>query len=112
VGPLLASAQTIPMNNPSAHSAYAPGGPLIIRTSKLAQKITELPRPDVVADKRPGAGGNAAPTSRQSPQRRLSDLLDTCRPMAIMFTLYGKKLQFNPGKRFAADYAVAKSARS
>jgi tripartite-type tricarboxylate transporter receptor subunit TctC len=72
-------------------------------------KLTEYLGQTVVADNRPGAGGNiGADLVAKSPADGYTILLAPVSPMAINVSLYGKKLPFNPEKDFAPITLVAK----
>ena len=88
---------------------YAPGGSTDLLTRTLAQKLTVSLGQTVVADNRPGAGGNVgADIVAKAAPDRYTILLAPVSPMAINVSLYGKKLPFNPERDFAPITLVAK----
>ncbi|MCX7138455.1 MAG: tripartite tricarboxylate transporter substrate binding protein [Proteobacteria bacterium] len=104
-----ALAQRYPEKTIRFIAPYAPGGSTDLLTRTLAQKLTEYLGQTVVADNRPGAGGNVgAEIAAKSAPDGYTILLAPVSPMAINVTLYGKKLPFNPEKDFAPITLVAK----
>ena len=104
-----AIAQRYPEKSIRFIAPYAPGGATDLLTRTLAQKLTESLGQTVVADNRPGAGGNlGADIAAKSAPDGYTILLAPVSPMAINVTLYGKKLPFNPEKDFAPITLVAK----
>jgi tripartite-type tricarboxylate transporter receptor subunit TctC len=104
-----ALAQRYPEKSIRFIAPYAPGGATDLLTRTLAQKLTEYLGQTVVADNRPGAGGNiGAEIAAKSAPDGYTILLAPVSPMAINVTLYGKKLPFNPEKDFAPITLVAK----
>jgi tripartite-type tricarboxylate transporter receptor subunit TctC len=107
--PLTAAAQHYPEKAIRFIAPYAPGGATDLLTRTLAQKLTESLGQSVVADNRPGAGGNVgAEIAAKSAPDGYTILLAPVSPMAINVTLYGKKLPFNPERDFAPITLVAK----
>ena len=107
--PFLAAAQAYPTKTIRFIAPYAPGGATDLLTRTLALKLTESLGQTVVADNRPGAGGNVgADIAAKSPADGYTILLAPVSPMAINVSLYGKKLPFNPEKDFAPITLVAK----
>ena len=105
----VAVAQRYPEKSIRFIAPYAPGGATDMLTRTLAQKLTESLGQTVVADNRPGAGGNlGAEIAARSASDGYTILLAPVSPMAINVTLYGKKLPFNPEKDFAPITLVAK----
>ena len=105
----LAAAQRYPEKSIRFIAPYAPGGSTDLLTRTLAQKLTDSLGQPVVADNRPGAGGNiGADIVAKSAPDGYTILLAPVSPMAINVTLYGKKLPFNPEKDFAPITLVAK----
>jgi len=107
--PASVSAQRYPEKSIRFIAPYAPGGSTDLLARTLAQKLTDSLGQPVVADNRPGAGGNigADIVAKSSPDG-YTILLAPVSPMAINVTLYGKKLPFNPEKDFAPITLVAK----
>ena len=104
-----AFAQRYPEKTIRFIAPYAPGGSTDLLTRSLAQKLTEYLGQTVVADNRPGAGGNVgAEIAAKAAPDGYTILLAPVSPMAINVTLYGKKLPFNPEKDFAPITLVAK----
>jgi len=104
-----ALAQRYPEKTIRFIAPYAPGGSTDLLTRSLAQKLTEYLGQTVVADNRPGAGGNVgAEIAAKAAPDGYTILLAPVSPMAINVTLYGKKLPFNPEKDFAPITLVAK----
>ena len=104
-----ALAQRYPEKTIRFIAPYAPGGSTDLLTRTLAQKLTEYLGQTVVADNRPGAGGNVgAEIAAKAAPDGYTILLAPVSPMAINVTLYGKKLPFNPEKDFAPITLVAK----
>ena len=109
LAPQHASAQAYPSKTIRFVAPYAPGGATDLLTRTLALKLTEYLGQTVVADNRPGAGGNiGADIVAKSPADGYTLLLAPVSPMAINVSLYGKKLPFNPEKDFAPITLVAK----
>ena len=107
--PLAAAAQRYPEKTIRFIAPYAPGGSTDLLTRTLAQKLTESFGQSVVADNRPGAGGNVgADIAAKSAPDGYTILLAPVSPMAINVSLYGKKLPFNPERDFAPITLVAK----
>ena len=107
--PQYAAAQRYPEKTIRFVAPYAPGGATDLLTRTLALKLTEYLGQTVVADNRPGAGGNVgADIVAKSPADGYTILLAPVSPMAINVSLYGKKLPFNPEKDFAPITLVAK----
>ena len=107
--PQMAAAQRYPEKSIRFIAPYAPGGSTDLLTRALAQKLTEYMGQTVIADNRPGAGGNVgAEIAAKSAPDGYTILLAPVSPMAINVTLYGKKLPFNPEKDFAPITLVAK----
>ena len=85
---------------------FAPGGPSDIIGRALSQKLTEQLGQQVVADNRPGAGGNLGmELGAKAPPDGYTITL-TSPTMAISPSLY-KKLAFDPQKDFAPIALVA-----
>ena len=85
---------------------FAPGGPSDIIGRTLSQKLTEQLGQQVVADNRPGAGGNLGmELGAKAPPDGYTITL-TSPTMAISPSLY-KKLAFDPQKDFAPIALVA-----
>ena len=109
ITPQLAAAQAYPQKSIRFIAPYAPGGSTDLLTRTLAVKLTESLGQSVVADNRPGAGGNiGADIAAKSPPDGYTILLAPVSPMAINVSLYGRKLPFNPEKDFAPITLVAK----
>src|SRR5471030_1533222 len=109
LAPQSALAQRYPEKAIRFIAPYAPGGATDLLTRTLAQKLTEYLGQTVVADNRPGAGGNVgADIAAKSAPDGYTILLAPVSPMAINVTLYGNKLPFNPEKDFAPITLVAK----
>jgi tripartite-type tricarboxylate transporter receptor subunit TctC len=107
--PASVSAQRYPEKSIRFIAPYAPGGSTDLLARTLAQKLTDSLGQPVVADNRPGAGGNiGADIVAKSSADGYTILLAPVSPMAINVTLYGKKLPFNPEKDFAPITLVAK----
>jgi len=88
---------------------YAAGGTTDLLSRAIAQKLSEAFGQSVVADNRPGAGGNVgADIAAKSPPDGYTMLMAPVSPMAINVTLYGSKMGFNPEKDFAPVTLVAK----
>ena len=88
---------------------YAAGGTTDLLSRAIAQKLAEAVGQPVVADNRPGAGGNVgAEMVAKSPPDGYTLLMAPVSPMAINVTLYGSKMTFNPEKDFAPVTLVAK----
>lgn len=103
------AAQPYPAKTIRFVAPYAPGGATDLLTRTLALKLTDSLGQTVVADNRPGAGGNiGADIVAKSPPDGYTILLAPVSPMAINVSLYGKKLPFNPEKDFAPITLVAK----
>ena len=106
---LMAAAQRYPEKSIRFIAPYAPGGSTDLLTRTLALKLTDFLGQAVVADNRPGAGGNiGADIVAKSASDGYTILLAPVSPMAINVTLYGSKLPFNPEKDFAPVTLVAK----
>ncbi len=109
LAPQHATAQAYPTKTIRFVAPYAPGGATDLLTRTLALKLTDALGQTVVADNRPGAGGNiGADIVAKSPADGYTILLAPVSPMAINVSLYGKKLPFNPEKDFAPITLVAK----
>ena len=109
LAPQFAAAQRYPEKSIRFIAPYAPGGSTDLLTRTLAVKLTESLGQPVVADNRPGAGGNiGAEIAAKSPADGYTILLAPVSPMAINVSLYGKKLPFNPERDFAPITLVAK----
>ena len=107
--PQLAAAQKYPEKSIRFIAPYAPGGATDLLTRTLALKLTESLGQSVVADNRPGAGGNiGADIVAKSAPDGYTILLAPVSPMAINVSLYGAKLPFNPERDFAPITLVAK----
>ncbi len=109
LAPAFAAAQAYPTKTIRFVAPYAPGGATDLLARTLALKLTEQLGQTVIADNRPGAGGNvgAEIVAKSSPDG-YTILLAPISPMAINVSLYGKKLPFNPEKDFAPITLVAK----
>ena len=107
--PQFVAAQKYPEKSIRFIAPYAPGGSTDMLTRTLAAKLTEALGQSVVADNRPGAGGNIGTdiVAKSAPDG-YTILLAPVSPMAINVTLYGNKLPFNPEKDFAPITLVAK----
>ena len=104
-----AAAQGYPEKTIRFIAPYAPGGSTDLLTRTLAQKLTVSLGQTVVADNRPGAGGNVgADIVAKAAPDGYTILLAPVSPMAINVSLYGKKLPFNPERDFAPITLVAK----
>ncbi len=109
--PQFAAAQRYPEKSIRFIAPYPPGGSTDMLTRTLAAKLTESLGQPVIADNRPGAGGNiGADIVAKSAPDGYTILLAPVSPMAINVSLYGKKLPFNPEKDFAPITLVAKVA--
>ncbi len=109
LAPHYATAQRYPEKTIRFVAPYAPGGATDLLTRTLALKLTDSLGQSVIADNRPGAGGNiGADIVAKSPADGYTILLAPVSPMAINVSLYGKKLPFNPEKDFAPISLVAK----
>ncbi len=107
--PMTAAAQRYPEKTIRFIAPYAPGGSTDLLTRTLAQKLTESLGQSVIADNRPGAGGNVgADIVAKSAPDGYTILLAPVSPMAINVSLYGKKMPFNPERDFAPITLVAK----
>ncbi len=85
---------------------FPPGGPSDILGRALSQKLTEQLGQQVLADNRPGAGGNLGmEVAAKSPPDGYTVVL-TSPTMAISPSLY-KKLNYDPQKDFAPVSMVA-----
>ncbi len=105
----LAYAQKYPEKPIRFIAPYAPGGTTDLLTRAIAQKMTDALGVSVVADNRPGAGGNiGAEIAARSPPDGYTILLAPVSPMAINVSLYGNKMTFNPEKDFSPITLVAK----
>lgn len=104
-----AAAQGYPEKAIRFIAPYAPGGSTDLLTRTLAQKLTVSLGQTVVADNRPGAGGNVgADIAAKAAPDGYTILMAPVSPMAINVGLYGKKLPFNPQRDFAPITLVAK----
>lgn len=102
-------AQTYPEKAIRFIAPYAPGGTTDLLTRAIAQKMTDALGVPVVADNRPGAGGNiGAEIAAKAPPDGYTILLAPVSPMAINVSLYGAKMTFNPERDFAPITLVAK----
>lgn len=109
LAPQFVAAQRYPEKSIRFIAPYAPGGSTDMLTRALASKLTEALGQTVVADNRPGAGGNiGADIAAKSPADGYTILLAPVSPMAINVSLYGSKLPFNPERDFAPITLVAK----
>ena len=109
LAPLYVAAQRYPGKSIRFIAPYAPGGSTDLLTRTLAAKLTESLGQSVVADNRPGAGGNiGSDIAAKSPADGYTILLAPVSPMAINVSLYGRKLPFNPERDFAPITLVAK----
>jgi len=105
----LANAQKYPEKTIRFIAPYAPGGTTDLLTRAIAQKMSDALGVPVVADNRPGAGGNiGAEIAAKSPPDGYTILLAPVSPMAINVSLYGDKMTFNPEKDFSPITLVAK----
>ena len=107
--PLSAAAQGYPEKPIRFIVPYAAGGTTDLLSRAIAQKLSEAVGQGVVADNRPGAGGNVgADIAAKSAPDGYTMLMAPVSPMAINPTLYGSKMTFNPEKDFAPVTLVAK----
>ena len=95
--------------SPYASSRLTPAAAPICSRARWRRNSPTLLGQPVVADNRPGAGGNiGADIVAKSSADGYMILLAPVSPMAINVTLYGKKLPFHPEKHFAPITLVAK----